>query len=214
MEVHAGGKIFAVPIEHLDSSPQNYLSPLTGSKEFLVRFSAAWLSAHIDGYQPILNKGFEGDVVRIVVGEQVKIDKARLHPPTVDLWYKRGTFDNRIIMNNIEPNTGFYIIQPIPYNSRPGYEGEQWHLAKTLPDESKPYPENPQWKPYLCNRTRGFIEEAKVFTKCRLSTYAGNSIFFDVDVSGENLQIHESILSVLANEITSWNIKKDVSGED
>jgi len=212
VEMSAGGKAFAVPTQHLTFlQPSARVSPMsgpTGGRELSVHFSAAWLSAHIDGYQPILNKGFEGGVVRVAVGSQIKKDHARLHPPTVDLWFKRGTYENRIIMDKRESNTGFYVIQPIPYQSRPEYEGEQWHLAETLPDESKPYPENPRWRPYLCSRTKGLIEEAEVFTRCYFSAKAADDIFFDINLSSENLQIREAVFSTLANEINSWIIDK------
>lgn len=212
VEIISGGKTFAVPLENLDSSSaigegKSY-SGTTGGTEYLARFSAAWLSAHIDGYQPILNKGFEGETVYIVVGEQAKKDHARLHPPTIDLWFKRGTYENRITMSEREPNTGFYVIQPIPYQSRPEYEGEQWHLTETLPDESKPYPENPRWRPYLCSRTKGLIEDAKVFTRCYFSKKSADDIFFYISLSSENLKVREAVFSVLAMEINSWIIDK------
>ena len=213
VEMSAGGKVFSVPTQHLAFlQPSARISPLsgaTGGKELLVHFSAAWLSAHIDGYQPILNMGFEGGAVRVAAGLQAKRDHSRLHPPTVDLWYKRGAYKKRIIMQQREHNTGFHIIQPIPYKSRPFNEGEQWHLAEKLPDESKPYPDEPRWRPYLCSRTKGLIAEAKVFTRCNFTLQAANDIFFDISLSSENLQVREAVFSVIAEEINSWIIDKD-----
>ena len=217
VEMGVGGKTFAVPIEHLDSlSPSGRASPFsgtTGGTEFLARFSAAWLSAHIDGYQPVLNNGFYGDTVYIVVGKQAKKDHARLHPVSMDLWYKRGTYENRVILDIKEPNTGFYIIQPIPYQSRPYYDREQWFLAETLPDESKPYPENPRWRPYICSRTNGILQNSKVLTKCSIHGKSADDIFFYISLASENLQVREAVFSVLASEINSWIIDEDANND-
>jgi len=83
------------------------LNALSDETEILLYFSAAWMSAHIDGYQPVLNNGFEGGAVLIHVGEQVKKDYARPHSVSIDLWYKRGVYENRVIMDQKEPYTGF-----------------------------------------------------------------------------------------------------------
>ena len=209
--IATGGKTFAVPIEHLASlQPSSQIIPFGSASKngFLAHFSAAWLSAHVDGYQPVLNKGFQGLMANLSVGEQIKIDYARLHPVSMDLWYKRGTYENRVIMDKKEPNTGFYIIQPIPYESRPYYDGEQWFLAETLPDEFKPYPQNPRRRPYICRRTNGIIQNSKVLTKCSINGKSADDIFFYIYLSSENLRVRESVLSILAREINSWIIDK------
>lgn len=213
VEMSAGGKVFSVPTQHLAFlQPSARISPLsgaTGGKELLVYFSAAWLSAHIDGYQPVLNNGFEGETIYIVVGEQAKKDRERLHPVSVDLWYKRGTYENRVVLSEKEPNTGFFIIQPIAYKSLPDYDREQWFLSETVPDESQPYPDSPQWRPYICHRTNGIIEGAKVATKCGISKKIAEDIFIQVHFHSENLQVRETVFSVIAEEINSWIIDKD-----
>jgi len=216
VKIAAEGKTFAVPIEHLASlQPGSQIIPFgsVSKNGFLAHFSAAWLSAHVDGYQPVLNKGFEGLIANISVGEQIKRDYARLHPVSMDLWYKRGPYENRVVMDKKESNTGFYIIQPIPYQSRPDYDGEQWFLAETFPDESKPYPENPRWRPYICRRTNGIIENAKVLTKCSLNRKSAEDIFFYTYISSENLRVRESVLAALAHEINSWVIDKDANND-
>ena len=220
VEVPAGGKRFAVPYEHTMSSlPIGLerliykLNALSDETEILFYFSAAWMSAHIDGYQPVLNNGFEGDAVLIYVGEQIKKDYARPHSVSIDLWYKRGTYENRVIMDQKEPNTGFYIIQPIPYQSRPDYDGEHWFLSETLPDESKPYPQTPPWLPYTCYRSKGIIENAKVVTKCLIDAQIADDIFILVDFFSENLRVREEVFAVLAKEINSWIIDKDARNE-
>jgi hypothetical protein len=212
--IAAEGKTFAVPIEHLASlQPSSQIIPFgsTSKNGFLAHFSAAWLSAHVDGYQPVLNKGFQGLMANLSVGKQIKMDYARLHPVSMDLWYKRGTYENRVIMDKKEPNTGFYIIQPIPYQSRPYYDGEQWFLAETLPDESKPYPENPRWRPYICRRTNGIIQNSQVLTKCSINGTSADDIFFYIYLSSENLRVREPVLSILAREINSWVIDKEAN---
>ena len=211
VEISVGGKTFAVPVEHLASLiPSAQLTPFStiGTNTFIANFSAAWLSAHVDGYQPILNKGFQGDAIFLAVGEQIRKDYSRLHPVSVDLWHKRGAFENRVIMKEKEFNTRFYSIQPIPYQSRLDYEGEQWFLTATLPDETKAYPTNPHWRPLICSRKRGLIEGARVKTKCIVRGKIAEDIFLDIDLSSENLQIRDSIISVLAEEINSWIIEK------
>ena len=220
VEIPVGGKRFAVPHEHTMSSlPIGLerliykLNALSDETQILLYFSAAWMSAHIDGYQPVLNNGFEGDAVLIYVGEQIKKDYARPHSVSIDLWYKRGTYENRVIMDQKEPNTGFYIIQPIPYQSSPDYDGEQWFLSETLPDESKPYPQNPPWKPYICRRTKGIIENAKVVTTCGIDAQIADDIFIFVDFFSENLRVREEVFAVLAKEINSWIIDKDARNE-
>lgn len=216
VELTVGGKVFAVPIEHLASLlPAAQFTPFStvGTTSFLAYFSAAWLSAHVDGYQPILNKGFQGDTVYLAVGEQMKKDYARLPPVSMNLWYKREPYGNRVIMAEKEFNTGFYVIQPIPYQSRAGYEGEQWFLTETLPDETKPYPTGPRWQPMICSRKTGLIEGARVKTKCAIKAQIADDMFLQVDLSSENLQVRELLLSVLGKEIKSWVIEKDVNGD-
>lgn len=216
-EIAVGGKTFSVPIENLASlQPSSQASPFPpiGKSEFLAHFSAAWLSAHVDGYQPVLNHGFESHMASISVGEQVAKDHARLHPVSVDLWYKRGAYANRVVMDKKEPNTGFYIIQPIPYSSEPDHDREQWFLSETLPDESKSYPENPHWRPYICRRTNGIIiENAKVLTKCNINGKSADDIFFYTYLSSENLRVRETVLSTIAEEIRSWIIDEESNND-
>lgn len=216
-KIAVGGKTFSVPIENLASlQPSSQASPFPpiGKSEFLAHFSAAWLSAHVDGYQPVLNHGFESHMASISVGEQVAKDHARLHPVSVDLWYKRGAYANRVVMDKKEPNTGFYIIQPIPYSSEPDHDREQWFLSETLPDESKSYPENPHWRPYICRRTNGIIiENAKVLTKCNINGKSADDIFFYTYLSSENLRVRETVLSTIAEEIRSWIIDEESNND-
>jgi hypothetical protein len=102
---------------------------------------------------------------------------------------------------------GFNIIQPIPYQSSPDYDGEQWFLSETLPDESKPYPQTPPWLPYTCYRSKGIIENAKVVTKCLIDAQIADDIFILVDFFSENLRVREEVFAVLAKEINSWIIE-------
>lgn len=214
VEMTMGGKTFSVPTEHLASlMPAAQLTPFetAGTNTFLAHFSAAWLSAHVDGYQPILNKGFQGDAIFLAIGEKIKKDYSRLHPVAMNLWYKREPYENRVIMAEKEFNTGFYVIQPIPYQSRADYEGEQWFLTETLPDKTKPYPTEPRWQPIICSRKTGLIEGARVNTKCIVRGKIAEDIFLDIDLSSENLYVRDLVISALAKEIKSWIVEKDAN---
>ncbi len=216
VELIVGGKTFAVPVEHLaslQSNSQTFTSEHKSENVFLAHFSAAWLSARVDGYQPIINNGFQGSIANISVGEQVIRDSARASPVFMDLWYKRGAYNNRVITDKKEPNTGLHIIQPIPYKPSSDHDHEQWFLAKILPNQKLPYPEKTQWRPYICRRTNGIIRGAKVYTKCSLNKKAADDIFFYIFLSSENLTVRESVLSVLASEINSWIIDRKATND-
>lgn len=215
-EERADGKRFLVSYEHALGTNRNPLWDVVGffwgedeePSSFLVDFSAAWLSAHIDGFQPVLSNRLEGDIVLIRPAR----DKSPLRPIDPDLWHGRDHQSNRIVLELREPNTGMQMIVYSHVNVIDPLSDERFiypYLIDTPPRPSRDYPLDPPWRVQVCGRdSPGYLkasgEEMKSITSCAWRFHVIDDITFEVDLSGENLSLRSEVGHAISREVIRW----------
>ncbi|MEX0943859.1 MAG: hypothetical protein WD002_15100 [Pseudomonadales bacterium] len=191
----------------MGSLPPSYMAANTDedTSSVIVFFSGAWLAAHIDWYQPVLNNALQGVSVLIYFGhnEEMRENKAK---KARALWKGEHPFADRVVTNDTDANTGLYIIRMTPNEDA---VWQQWQLVPYLPDRSKPFPGN-FWDPLFCSRDHPppIIKDAKPYTTCTPRTEVNEDIAFEFSIRSENLRIKDNITSYLAAEIAQWIISR------
>lgn len=215
-EERADDQRFLIPYEHSLRTNRNPLWDIVdffwgSDEEFLslwAGFSAAWLSAHVDGFQPVLKDRLEGDIVLIWPTR----DGFGLRPTDADLWYGRDYKSGRVVLEQREPNTGMQMIVYSDVNVIDPFSDEMFlflYLIDTPPRPNHDYPLDPPWRVQVCGRdVPGHLdalgEELGKITSCAWLFHVIDGVTFNVQLSGENLSLHSEVGHAISREIMRW----------
>ncbi len=108
-----------VPAEHWPGETPILGGTLAGSrdaKDFSVQFRSGWLAAHVPGYRPILNGGYQGMLATVLALAEAPDPDWRPGGDSFlsDLWHGRGLFPDRVVTGQRELNTGLHIVEAMP----------------------------------------------------------------------------------------------------
>lgn len=202
------GERFLVPYEHFTSKgPNPPPSPMDapiavndGDHSFRVSFTSAWLSAHIDGFQPVLSGTLESTVVHVFT---VRPESA-LRQTDVELWHSQSRSTPRTTSGLVEPNTGLQIAVPDPSSI-----GASMHLMDTPSRPGRDYPQDPPWRVHVCEQESVLMRDASGTgttspTRCGFRFHVVYDITFDASLSGENLSLRSEVGHAVSREIMRW----------
>jgi len=209
LPVMASNQRFFIPREHVLGDASPFLAAPSGGDtkaagEFLVRFSAAWLGAHVEGFQPILNHAFQPATVHVIVTLPGGAQSSLAPGVAEDAWYGRNGWEGGKAVGEREPITGLYVIKQIP---SPAGRRDFWSgvLAESLPIPDMPYPTDPPWIPMVCTHGHALITRAsRAYTSCAMKSRPSRNVFFTAQVRGENLRIRDAVLQAIGEEILRW----------
>lgn len=207
LPVVASHEHFLVPHEHIIGDPLPFAAPSESDTspdgEFLARFSGAWLAAHVEGFQPILNAAFQSATAYILVTPKDESPPDLVPAIARDVWFAGYGWEQREVTGERESNTGLYIIKQVPSPS----DRDVWSgvLAESLPVEGQPYPKDPPWTPIVCSHFPMLILPAsRSYTTCMVWGRVDSRISYSVNIAGENLRIRDAAMTAIGEEILRW----------
>lgn len=208
------GERFLVPYEHFtDKGPSPLPFPMDapieandGDHSFRVSFTSAWLSAHVDGFQPVLSDALEATVVRVFT---VRPESA-VRRTDVELWHGQSRSTPRITPQWTEPNTGLRIAaRPGEGVAHPSPIAGTMVLMDTPPRPGREYPQDPPWRTHACEHGNPLMPDASAIEKtspahCGFRFHVVYDVTFGVHLSGENLSLRSEVGHVISREIMHW----------
>jgi len=213
-EQWAGGLRFLVPAEHWPGEAPIFGNLLVGgrdAKAFSVHFRSGWLAAHVPGFRPVLNGGYQGTLV--TVSARSKAPDPGWRPEvsriSVDLWHGRGHSPDRVVTGLREPNTGLHIVKAM-------HGHWLWYLTDRVPRPDEPIPTAPPWRVLICSHTRpALVPDAVAYTDCnQLRIQVTPEIFVsDIGIAGENLRVRSEVLNTIARHVLLWRLNGAVQEE-